>query len=176
MPHQHICVAGPPGHDTQILKEDRTLNAREMPQEVTKTPDSITMAAILLLKSRLRNDGEIADALNQNIPKVGSTIEITSQFPFEEADIERLWEHMLCHHRNFVSQMDNWTGDELVSCGVNFILDGSLGNADIPTVSLEEMPRAVCDYAAASLGDEDTDAEADATLTRWLKRCETQGW
>ncbi|MCJ1382237.1 hypothetical protein MMC17_005350 [Xylographa soralifera] len=147
-----------------------------MPQETTNTPDAITMAAILLLKSRLQNDAEIADALNKNIPKVGSTIRITASYPFEEADIERLWAHMLHCHREFVSLMDGWTGDELVNCGVNFILDGSLGNADIPTVSLEETPHAICDYAAGSLGDDDNDPEADKTLTRWLKRSRTQGW
>ncbi|MCJ1388997.1 hypothetical protein MMC18_001850 [Xylographa bjoerkii] len=134
------------------------------------------MSAILLLKSRLRTDVEVADALNQNIPKVGRTIEITANYPFEEADIERLWQYMLHHHRDFVKQMDDWTGDELVDCGVNFILDGSLSTADIPTVSLEETPRAICDYATSSLGDEDDDPEADETLTRWLKRSDTQSW
>ena len=147
-----------------------------MPQEATQTPDAITMAAILLLKSRLRNDAEVADALNRNIPKVGSTIEITASYPFEEADIERLWQYMLRCHKDFVSQMDGWTGDDIVNCGVNFILDGSLTNADILTVSLEETPRAICEYAAGYLGDDDSDPEADEILTRWMKRSDTQGW
>ncbi|MCJ1285026.1 hypothetical protein MMC26_004363 [Xylographa opegraphella] len=147
-----------------------------MSQTIANTPDAITMAAILLLKSRLRNDAEVADALNKNIPKVGSTIEITASDPFEAADIESLWEHMLCHHKEFVSQTEDWTGDELVNCGVNFILDGGLAKADIPAVSLEAAPHVICDYAAGSLGDEDSDPEADETLTRWMKRADTYGW
>ncbi|MCJ1415076.1 hypothetical protein MMC32_001406 [Xylographa parallela] len=145
-------------------------------RDITKKPDFITMAAILLLKSRLQDDTEVAKALNRNIPKVGSTIEITAQHPFEAADIERIWEHMIHRHQSFVHHMDGWLGDELVMCGVNFIVDGSLKDADIPTVSLEETPRAICDYAAASLGDEDSDSEADETLTRWMERSEKEGW
>ncbi|MCJ1437173.1 hypothetical protein MMC27_006558 [Xylographa pallens] len=146
-------------------------------REITKKPDAITMSAILLLKSRLQDDTEVAKALNRNIPKVGSTIEITAECPFEAADIERVWEHMASCHRAFVHQMVCWPGDELVRCGVNFIVDGSLKYANIPTVGLEETPRAICDYAVASLGDQDSDdSEADEILTRWMERSEKEGW
>ena len=147
-----------------------------MCQELSRPPDDITMAAILLLKSRLEDNSEVADALNRNIPKVGSTIEITADEPFEKFDIERLWNYMLEYHRGFTSRIDEWAGNELVNCGVNFILDGSLRDADLPNARLEDLPGIICDYAAASLGDEDEDSEADETLTRWSNRVYMRGW
>lgn len=144
-------------------------------------PDNVTIAVVALLKSRLRENAEIARILNLNTPTVGRGLEITASEPFEEYDVERIWSYMCEQNPALARSLRDWKGDPIITGGVQFLMDGGLSRGWIPTkeksASLMEMPWVICHVAAAFLAAHEDNSEfEEATFRRWSERGERYGW
>ncbi|MCJ1471477.1 hypothetical protein MMC13_000116 [Lambiella insularis] len=76
--------------------------------------DAITVAAVLLLHSRLQDDEDIANVLNSNLPLVGHGYRARDH-RFTGGDAKEIWHHILSGRVSTIDLLKDinrgWSGD-----------------------------------------------------------------